>query len=51
VAGIFVLFRALKAWSQSPDSERKTGVGGEDAQPSSNDEYIARMEEELKQRN
>jgi cytochrome c-type biogenesis protein CcmH len=61
VAGIFVLFRALRAWTQpatadavsasSPQEEAGAATGGEDAASSSNDEYIARMEEELKKRN
>jgi cytochrome c-type biogenesis protein CcmH len=60
VAGIFVLFRALRAWSQpstasavstsSAQGETGAATGGEDASSSSNDEYIARMEEELKKR-
>lgn len=56
VAGIFVLFRALRAWSQpSAADEGETSFGGEagageaDAsQPA--DAYIARLEEELKKR-
>jgi cytochrome c-type biogenesis protein CcmH len=48
VAGIFVLFRALKAWSQSPVTE--ASADEDEALPSSDDEYIARMEEELKKR-
>jgi len=48
VAGIFVLFRAFRAWSQP--SETETDSGEEDALPPSDDEYIARMEEELKKR-
>jgi cytochrome c-type biogenesis protein CcmH len=55
VAGIFVLFRALRAWVKpSMESSEETagaGSGENDAGPSSNDEYIARMEEELKKRN
>jgi len=47
VAGIFVLFRALRAWSQSAP----TAADAEEAATSSDDEYIARMEEELKKRN
>ena len=54
VAGIFVLFRAFRAWSQpsGTDSafEGEAGTGEEDALSSSDDEYIARMEEELKNR-
>jgi cytochrome c-type biogenesis protein CcmH len=49
VAGIFVLFRALRAWSQS--SETEASADEDEALPSSDDEYIARMEEELKKRN
>jgi len=49
VAGVFVLFRALRAWSQP--SETEAGVDEEDASSPSDDEYIARMEEELKKRN
>lgn len=48
VAGIFVLFRALRAWSQA--SQTDSGPVEEDALPPSGDEYIARMEEELKKR-
>ena len=54
VAGIFVLFRALKAWSQastsSPQGTPVATTDETDAPPVSNDEYIARMEEELKKR-
>ena len=49
VAGIFVLFRALRAWSQPSGTE--TGGDEEDAPSPSDNEYIARMEEELKKRN
>lgn len=54
VAGIFTLFRALRAWSQpskiSLQGETEAVADGEDASVSSEDEYIARMEEELKKR-
>jgi cytochrome c-type biogenesis protein CcmH len=56
VAGAFVLFRAFRAWSQVPASETdNVSEGGaapdvEEAPPSSDDEYIARMEAELKKR-
>ncbi len=54
VAGVFVLFRAFRAWSQSSKLEAPygddTGTGEDDAS-ASDDEYIARMEEELKKRN
>lgn len=54
VAGIFVLFRALRAWSQTPASSPQGGTEAgrdqEDASSPSDDEYIARMEAELKKR-
>jgi cytochrome c-type biogenesis protein CcmH len=54
VAGAFVLFRAFRAWNQastsSPLGATEAGTDEEDAQASSDDEYIARMEEELKKR-
>jgi hypothetical protein len=49
VAGVFVLFRAFRAWSQPSETEADTGE--EDDAPELDDEYIARMEEELKKRN
>ena len=55
VAGIFVLFRALRAWTQPATTETvptsPSQGEGQDVSSSSNDEYIARMEEELKKRN
>jgi cytochrome c-type biogenesis protein CcmH len=51
VAGVFVLFRAFRAWSQPTTSETGAGTDEEDAPPVPDDEYIARMEEELKKRN
>ena len=55
VAGIFVLFRALRAWSQvstsSPQGKTAAAIDQNDASSASDDEYIARMEEELKKRN
>jgi len=50
VAGIFVLFRALRAWSKPSATETEAGTDEEDASDI-NDDYIARMEEELKKRN
>jgi len=50
VAGIFVLFRALRAWSQPSATEAETGMDEEDASEIG-DDYIARMEEELRKRN
>ena len=55
VAGAFVLFRAFRAWSQPAETDivpdEEASADEEGAQPSSDDEYIARMEEELKKRN
>ncbi|MBN1450996.1 MAG: cytochrome c-type biogenesis protein CcmH [Anaerolineales bacterium] len=55
VAGAFVLFRALRTWSQASTSSLQgttgAGVGENEAASPSDDEYIARMEEELKKRN
>ena len=55
VAGVFVLFRALRAWvkpsASSPAGMAEAGPDEDEALPSPNDEYIARMEEELKKRN
>jgi cytochrome c-type biogenesis protein CcmH len=48
VAGIFVLFRALRAWSRPSKSEPGAEEGG--ALPMPEDEYIARMEADLKNR-
>jgi cytochrome c-type biogenesis protein CcmH len=50
VAGAFVLFRALRAWSQSSETEADLDEE-DDASESDDDDYIARMEEELKKRN
>jgi cytochrome c-type biogenesis protein CcmH len=50
VAGIFVLFRAFKAWSQPASAETGAGMDEDEAIPASDDEYVARMEEELKKR-
>jgi len=49
VAGVFVLFRALRAWSHA--SKTEAGMDDENDEFASDDEYIARMEEELKKRN
>lgn len=53
VAGAFILFRALRAWSQpaAADAAPEVGAGsGESEAPTSDDDYIARMEEDLKKR-
>ena len=48
VAGIFVLFRAFRAWSKP--SEMETDPVEEDDALDVDNDYIARMEEELKKR-
>ena len=50
VAGIFVLFRAFRAWSQTSGTEANPDEE-DDASASDDDDYIARLEEELKKRN
>lgn len=53
-AGVFMLFRALRVWSKPSETTAPYGddteMGEEDAS-ASDDEYVARMEEELKKRN
>ena len=49
VAGIFVLFRAFRAWSKP--SETEADMGEDEDAGNVDDDYIARMEEELKKRN
>ena len=48
VAGVFVLFRTLRAWSQP--SEMEADESADDDASELDDEYIARMEAELKKR-
>ena len=54
VAGVFVLFRALRAWNQPSETDIAPEGGAdmdeEDDAYTADDEYIARMEEELKNR-
>jgi cytochrome c-type biogenesis protein CcmH len=47
LAGAFILFRALRAWTSS----KITAVELEPKKETPQDEYIARLEEELKKRN
>lgn len=47
VVGVIVLFRALRSWSRPSTSE---AVAGGNAASAPDDEYIARMEDELKKR-
>ncbi len=48
LVGVFVLVRSLKAWNQASITEAEAGE--KETQTSSQDEYIARLEEELKKR-
>jgi hypothetical protein len=47
LAGAFILFRALRLWTK-PVSASSFSRSNEDA---AKDEYVARLEEELKKRN
>jgi len=46
--GAFVLFRALRAWTRPASAAPETGIPAEPAPPA--DEYVARLEEELRNR-
>ena len=46
--GVFLLFRAFQSWKRSP-KEPVTGVVDESA-PALKDDYISRLEEELRKR-
>jgi cytochrome c-type biogenesis protein CcmH len=49
LAGAFILFRSLREWTRPKAASAGSGVArGEE--PSSKDEYVARLEEELKKR-
>jgi len=55
VAGVFILFRAMRAWTHSSETSPPgpSEVGPDEEEPTSSgddDDYITRMEEELKQR-
>ena len=47
LAGAFILFRALRAWTRPTTAPAEPGAKNEAPQ----DEYVARLEEELKKRN
>lgn len=47
LAGVFILYQALRAWRRPAPSG---GTPAADPAPASNDPYIARLEEELKKR-
>ncbi len=47
LAGAFILYRALRSWSR-PEAE--TAAAGEVGAPPVEDEYMARLEEELRKR-
>lgn len=46
--GAFILFRALRAWTRP--SAASTGAGESEAKSIHQDDYVARLEEELKKR-
>ena len=48
LTGAFLLFRALRSWTQPPSSSKAEATGMQAAQQS--DEYVARLEDELKKR-
>jgi cytochrome c-type biogenesis protein CcmH len=54
VAGVFVLFRAFRAWSQTSETDIVPGGGADTGEDDDalelDDEYIARLEEDLKKR-
>lgn len=55
VAGVFILFRAMRSWMQSSETSSQETTAGSDGEEketlsSSQDDYISRMEEELKKR-
>ncbi len=50
LAGAFILFSAFKEWTKPRNAEAGTGQDDEAGVPSSDDEYIRRLEEELKNR-
>ena len=55
VAGVFILFRAMRSWMQSSETSPQgttAGSGSDETGITSSDEddYITRMEEELKKR-
>lgn len=50
LAGAFVLFRSFREWTKPKSAEAGSGQGNEAGHGSSDDEYINRLEEELKKR-
>lgn len=50
VAGIFILFRAMRSWTQASKTEAKLDESDADEPSDDDDDYIARLEEELKKR-
>ncbi|MBI2333329.1 MAG: cytochrome c-type biogenesis protein CcmH [Chloroflexi bacterium] len=50
LAGAFILFNAFRAWTKPKSAEAGTGQGEAGASSNKEDEYIARLEEELKNR-
>ena len=50
VAGAVMLFSAFRAWTKPKSAEAGSGQGNEAGASSSEDEYVRRLEEELKNR-
>jgi len=50
LAGAFILFRSFQAWTKPRAVEADSGPGEEAGSTSQKDEYIARLEDELKNR-
>lgn len=50
LAGAIFLFNAFRAWTKPKSAESAPGVGKEATPSSSDDEYVRRLEEELKNR-
>jgi cytochrome c-type biogenesis protein CcmH len=52
LAGAFVLFRALRAWTQppAPANSRESAASANESGKPVQDEYVARLEEELRKR-
>ena len=50
LAGAVILFNAFRAWTKPKSAEAGSGQGEEAGASSSDDEYVRRLEEELKNR-
>jgi cytochrome c-type biogenesis protein CcmH len=50
LAGAFFLFRALKEWTKPVTAPAGSGTAPSDVDPTPKDDYVARLEEELKKK-